>query len=98
MIIETNIDSAKQASAALGSTRSFIEGPLGRRTDFWSSAATLSDRERQTLICILFGHSNDLAASRLGISARTLEIHRKAMMRKMGARTASALIVAAFRA
>jgi FixJ family two-component response regulator len=45
----------------------------------------LSRRERQVLECLASGRSNKLIARDLGISPRTVEIHRANMMTKLGA-------------
>lgn len=66
-------------------------------TPFSTLAGSLTRRERQALIGVLFGLSNDELARRLGISERTVEIHRSGMMRKMGARRQVELVLAALR-
>lgn len=45
----------------------------------------LSRRERQVLECLTAGRSNKLIARELGISPRTVEIHRSNMMAKLSA-------------
>lgn len=45
----------------------------------------LSTRETQVLELLAAGHSNKLIARELGISPRTVEIHRANMMNKLGA-------------
>lgn len=45
----------------------------------------LSEREREVLGGVASGLSNELIARRLGISSRTVEIHRAKMLSKMGA-------------
>jgi DNA-binding CsgD family transcriptional regulator len=47
--------------------------------------ATLTQRERQVLCGLLAGHHNKTIAYQLGISARTTEVHRIRMMRRLGA-------------
>lgn len=51
--------------------------------------ATLSRREREALVLLVQGMSNREMAEELGISPRTVEIHRGHMMNKLGARSAS---------
>jgi two-component system response regulator FixJ len=54
--------------------------------------ALLSSRERQVLQGLLAGLPNKSIAYDLGISPRTVEIHRARVMDKMGARSLSELI------
>ena len=49
-------------------------------------AATLSPRERQVFERIAAGQANKSVALDLGVSERTVEIHRSRMVRKTGAR------------
>ncbi len=50
--------------------------------------ATLSSRERQVMDLILEGLMNKVIADRLGISMRTVEVHRARVLEKVGAKTA----------
>ncbi len=52
----------------------------------------LSSRERQVLQLIANGHSNTLIAERLQISVRTVEVHRRNIMDKIGVKNAASLI------
>ena len=54
--------------------------------------ALLSRRERQVLEGLLVGLPNKSIAYDLGISPRTVEIHRARVMDKMGARSLSELV------
>jgi FixJ family two-component response regulator len=53
--------------------------------------AALTSREREVMALLIEGLPNKLVADRLGISTRTAEHHRAAVMRKMKARTISHL-------
>ena len=55
----------------------------------WEAAerlAALSPREREVLDALVAGHSNKVIAFDLGISVRTVEVHRARMMDRLGVR------------
>jgi two-component system, LuxR family, response regulator FixJ len=52
----------------------------------------LTERERQVLSQITNGASNKEAGRRLGISPRTIEVHRARIMDKLGAKNAADLV------
>lgn len=53
---------------------------------------SLTDREREILSLVLEGLSNKEAAARMRLSARTVEIHRASLLRKVGARNTAHLV------
>lgn len=53
---------------------------------------SLSEREQQVLEGLLVGHANKTIAFDLGISPRTVEVHRANVMTKMGASSLSELV------
>jgi two-component system response regulator FixJ len=61
-------------------------------SDLRSRFEGLSERQRQVLELAVTGLSNKEIATRLGISFRTVEIHRAWMMERMGARNLAALV------
>ena len=54
--------------------------------------AGLTEREREVMRLVVDGMTNKAAAAELGISEKTVEVHRSRVMRKTGARTFSALV------
>jgi two-component system response regulator FixJ len=61
----------------------------GRTDDIAAAAAlidTLSPRERQVLTALVAGQANKVIAFDLGISVRTVEVHRARMMDRLGVR------------
>ncbi len=57
-----------------------------------SSIAELTTRQRQILDLVLAGHPSKNIAADLGVSQRTVENHRAAVMKKTGSRSIPALI------
>jgi two-component system response regulator FixJ len=52
----------------------------------------LTPREREVLSCIALGATNKEAGRQLGISPRTIEVHRSRIMEKLGARNTADLV------
>jgi two-component system response regulator FixJ len=61
------------------------EAATRRRRDAHERAASLTAREREVLQSLLAGQSNKEIASSLGISLRTVEMHRGNMMERLQA-------------
>ena len=57
-----------------------------------SCAHSLTPRERQVLAEIMAGASNKEAGRTLGISPRTIEVHRARIMEKLSAKNAADLV------
>jgi two-component system, LuxR family, response regulator FixJ len=79
--------------ALLGS----IEAAFAREIDLDSAdavrrVATISTREREVLEGLLAGRPNKLIAYDLGISVRTVEVHRARMMERLGLRQLAEVI------
>jgi two-component system, LuxR family, response regulator FixJ len=62
-----------------------LHGPL-------SHGSTLSVREREVLVLVVDGLDNKGIGERLGISPRTVEVHKSRVMSKLGARNLAELI------
>jgi FixJ family two-component response regulator len=63
-----------------------------RRAAAGMRIASLTTREREVMELVVAGHANKEIAYRLGISQRTVETHRAAVMKKMGAPSLADLI------
>lgn len=61
-------------------------------TDLRGRFESLTERQRQVLELAVDGLSNKEIADRLGISFRTVEVHRAWMMERMGARNLAELV------
>jgi two-component system, LuxR family, response regulator FixJ len=68
-----------------------------QRGEFSRRLQHLSAREREVFEAVSEGASNKVAAQRLGISPRTIEIYRANVMSKMGAENLSQLVRLAVR-
>ena len=60
--------------------------------------ASLTLREREVMEMVVEGNANKVIAIDLGLSQRTVEIHRARVMSKMGADSVSQLVQMAMRA
>lgn len=58
----------------------------------------LTPREKEVLCFVLAGKPNKLTAYSLGISQRTVEVHRSRIFQKMGVRNAIELVTAVYSA
>ncbi|WP_404979451.1 MULTISPECIES: response regulator transcription factor [Bradyrhizobium] len=66
--------------------------PISDLADAVRRVAALSKREREVLDGLLAGRANKLIAYDLGISVRTVEVHRARMMERLGLRQLSEVI------
>jgi len=64
----------------------------GRRLVEVRGFAQLTPREREVLQLITNGQSNKEAGRELGISPRTIEVHRARVMEKLGAKNTADLM------
>jgi FixJ family two-component response regulator len=71
-------------------------GERDRSTELTSGRiAQLSTREREVLEGLLGGSTNKTIARNMGLSPRTVEVHRARLMERLGAKTLSELVVMA---
>jgi RNA polymerase sigma factor (sigma-70 family) len=85
------IQEALEEDARVRSARQDLEG-IQNRLD------ALTPREREVLDLVVAGKANKNIARALGISQRTVEIHRARVMEKMGVRSVSMLVQLVMRA
>jgi PAS domain S-box-containing protein len=84
------------AAVAAALAKVHDEQESGRRTDAARSRISgMSRREREVLDGIVAGETNKEMARRLGISPRTVEIHRAHVMEQLGARSLSEAVLLA---
>lgn len=65
---------------------------IEQHADLRKRAESLTPREREVLELIVEGKANKVVAIDLGLSERTVEIHRANVMEKMGARSVAHLV------
>jgi FixJ family two-component response regulator len=65
---------------------------LGERSHIREQHETLTPREREVLAMVASGKANKAMAADLGLSQRTIEIHRARVMEKMGASSLAQLV------
>jgi FixJ family two-component response regulator len=90
------IEKPFQADAVVGRVREAVRGWNARQAPSPEMSpelrAQFSQREQEVLHHILRGRSNKEAGRELGISPRTVEVHRARIMAKIGARNAADLV------
>lgn len=65
---------------------------LGEREQILARLKTLTSREEEVLRLVTQGKANKVVAADLGISQRTVEVHRAHLMEKMGASSLAQLV------
>jgi DNA-binding NarL/FixJ family response regulator len=85
---------------AVAADRTFLTPSLSdvlRRTLLKPDVDPPTTRERQILALLAEGQTNKHVAKTLGLSVRTVEVHRMALMRKLGAHSAPEMMRVAIR-
>jgi len=63
-----------------------------RRNEVLGRLRTLSPREREVMQLVVVGTANKQIANQLGLSEKTVEMHRAHVMKKLGARSVAELV------
>ena len=82
------IDRVQRALAADGESRKL----LSQRETLRARFDSLTPREQEVLVLVTQGKANKVMAGDLGVSQRTVEIHRARVMEKMGANSLAQLV------
>ncbi len=69
-----------------------IRRELKQRSEIIARIKSLTPREREVMEQVLTGRANKQIAAQLGISEKTVEVHRKHVMHKMGMHSAIELV------
>ena len=78
---------ARHATTARKSTKH-----LARTTRHQKSSVSITPRQREILRLVALGHTNREIAGSLGISVRTVEVHRFNLMRRLNVRNVAQLL------
>ncbi|HEX8194420.1 MAG TPA: LuxR C-terminal-related transcriptional regulator [Allosphingosinicella sp.] len=91
---------APQFAAAVEAALALLDEAAGERAlreDAQARLAALTPRELEVVRALVGGMGNKTAAHRLGLSVRTVEMHRSRLLRKLGVRSlAEAAILVAY--
>lgn len=68
------------------------DGQGAGRAEIEARLESLTPREREVMLLVADGRPNKLVATRLGLSTRTVEVHRAKVMEKMQARSLAELV------
>jgi FixJ family two-component response regulator len=82
------LDRVQQALRVDAATRTLA----GQQQLLQSRFERLSQREHEVLDCVVRGQSNKTTAKSLGLSAKTVEVHRAGMMAKLGAHSVADVV------
>ena len=68
------------------------DGQGGGRAEVEGRIESLTPREREVMLLVAEGRPNKVVATRLGLSTRTVEVHRAKVMEKLQARSLAELV------
>jgi DNA-binding NarL/FixJ family response regulator len=84
------------AKATRGLITSFLAQPTGHPAATSAQLALLTEREREVVVLVAYGMSNDDIAERLFVTPVTVKTHANRAMAKLGARDRAQLVVIAY--
>lgn len=90
--IEKPFDDSILIDAMKSTFKATAEAARQPSEDVAARLASLTPREREVLDCLVNGKANKVTAHDLGMSVRTVEVHRARIMEKMQARSLSELV------
>jgi two-component system response regulator FixJ len=77
----------------LGALQNALDRPMKpANTPLVEPRRPLTDREQEVLDLLVQGHQNKIVAHKLGISTRTVEVHRGRVMEKLNAKNLADLV------
>ena len=68
------------------------DGQGSGRAEMWAGLDARTPRGREVMLLVAEGRPNKVVATRLGLSTRTVEVHRAKLMEKMQARSLADLV------
>jgi FixJ family two-component response regulator len=90
--LEKPFDNARLVERVRHAFAGARRAPAGGDPNYARNRARLTPREREVMDTMLTGKTNKLIARELGMSHRTVEIHRSRVMEKMEVRTLADLV------
>ena len=83
-----------ERTVLLGALKNALAGPDRAASNAPPTEPTkaLTDREQQVFDLLVQGHQNKIVAHKLGISVRTVEVHRSRIMEKLNAKSLADLV------
>jgi len=91
-VVSVPVEPERLMRSVIAAIREDAKGGRGSKPVTPRGFTALTRRERDVLALLVNGFSNKDMATKLGISYRTVEVHRASLMGKLGARNAADLV------